>query len=277
MGFTGLSYSGNTLSLDPGAAQGAGAVVTQYPDHVDVYQHSSPGVTLSFYSDDIAYKDKKITGTVKNAYYTTDPMPANLGLGKVSGSVHAELLSLTQKVAVNMTIRDKTSSRLADLFRSTIQAQDLDLDTLAYVLNIDRAQLEQSGAANITMTVPPAYLDAAGGKDAVRIVRVTADGNTTEVLATRFVGTDRTGNLRFEAYSPAGTSIFGLLTAKATTAKQMEEPNVTIQPLQKPALITEIGMFAWLLGILKDNPVVIVVIIAVIGVVLYGTWKRRQV
>jgi hypothetical protein len=106
---------------------------------------------------------------------------------------------------------------------------------------------------------------------------VTADGNTTEVLATRYIGPDRTGNLRFEAYSPAGTSIFGLLTAKATAAKQMEEPNVTIQPLQKPAVTTEIGMFAWLLGILKDNPIAIVVIIVVIGVVLYVTWKRRQV
>jgi hypothetical protein len=80
----------------------------------------------------------------------------------------------------------------------------------------------------------------------------------------------------FRGDSPNGTSIFGLLTAKATAAKQMEEPNVTIQPLQKPAVTTEIGMFAWLLGIIQHNPVVLVIVIAVIGVIAYfGWWKRR--
>jgi hypothetical protein len=145
-------------------------------------------------------------------------------------------------------------------------------------MNIDRPKLEKYGAANITMTIPPQWLNASGGQDTLRIIRVTSDGNMTEILSARYLGLDSIGNMQYEAYSPAGTSIFGLLTAKATTAKQMEEPNVTIQPLQKPAVMTEIGMFAWLLGIVQQNPILIIGVIAVAAAVLYfGWWKRKLV
>lgn len=276
MGFEGLSFSANTLDLDTRAAEAAGAVVTQYFDHIDIYQHGSPGVTLSFYGEGFQYKKGKITGKVRNAYFTTDPVAANLTPGNVSGSVRAGLVELTEQVAINLTLRDRASPRLRDLFRSTLGSYDLDVDTIAYVLNIDRPKLEKTGAANIILTIPPQWVNASGGEGALRIIRVTSDGNMTEILATRYIGLDSTGNMQYEAYSPAGTSIFGMITTKAAAAKQTEEPNVTIQPLQRPAVMTEIGMFAWLLGIIQQNPIIMVIVIAVIGVVAYfGWWKRR--
>ena len=67
-----------------------------------------------------------------------------------------------------------------------------------------------------------------------------------------------------------------MLTAKATAEKMQEQPNVTIQPFQKPAIVTDIGMFAWLLGIVEQNPILIVFIIAAIGGIAYLGWYKRR-
>jgi Flp pilus assembly protein TadB len=67
-----------------------------------------------------------------------------------------------------------------------------------------------------------------------------------------------------------------MLTAKVTAEKQQEQPNTTVQPLQKPAIMTDVGMFAWLLGIVQQNPILIVIVVAVIAVLVYfGYYKRR--
>jgi len=51
---------------------------------------------------------------------------------------------------------------------------------------------------------------------------------------------------------------------------------VTLQPLQKPAIATDIGMFTWLLGIVEQNPVLIIVAVGILAVAAYfGWWKRR--
>ena len=42
------------------------------------------------------------------------------------------------------------------------------------------------------------------------------------------------------------------------------------------AMTTDIGLIAWLLGIVRANTVIAVIVIAVVGVVAYfGIWKRR--
>ncbi|MCX6686546.1 MAG: hypothetical protein NTV10_07945 [Methanoregula sp.] len=67
-----------------------------------------------------------------------------------------------------------------------------------------------------------------------------------------------------------------MLTAKATAEKQQEQPNATIQPLKKPAIVTDVGMFAWLLRILQQNPVMIIFAVAILAMVAYfGWWKRK--
>jgi hypothetical protein len=81
----------------------------------------------------------------------------------------------------------------------------------------------------------------------------------------------------FRGDSPNGTSVFGMLTAKATAEKMQEQPNVTIQPFQKPAIMTDVGMFAWMLGIVQQNPIVIVIVIAILAIVAYIGWWRRRI
>ncbi|MCX6681925.1 MAG: hypothetical protein NTY71_02915 [Methanoregula sp.] len=87
---------------------------------------------------------------------------------------------------------------------------------------------------------------------------------------------DENGNMVFEAFSPKGLSIFGMVSAKASAIKQQEEPGATIQPITKPAMFTDIGMFSWILAILTANPILLVIIIAFIALALYfGVLRRR--
>jgi len=40
--------------------------------------------------------------------------------------------------------------------------------------------------------------------------------------------------------------------------------------------MTDVGMFAWLLGILKQNPILIVIVLAVIAVAAYFGWYKKR-
>jgi len=55
-------------------------------------------------------------------------------------------------------------------------------------------------------------------------------------------------------------------------------PGTTTPAVKMPvtAMTTDIGLIAWLLGIVRANTVIAVIVIAVVGVVAYfGIWKRR--
>ena len=73
-----------------------------------------------------------------------------------------------------------------------------------------------------------------------------------------------------------GTSAAKVRAFAALLHVLQEQPNVTFEPLQKPAIATDIGMFAWLLGIVEQNPVLIIVAVAILAVAAYlGWWKRK--
>ena len=121
MGFQGMSYNANgqnTLRIDTGAAQAAGATVTVYFDHIDVYQHHSPGVHLMFWGNHFDIRPGKITANISRAEFVTDPMNATLAFGNVSGSVHAELPALIQRVSIDTTIPGNVSTDTLNRFRT---------------------------------------------------------------------------------------------------------------------------------------------------------------
>jgi hypothetical protein len=124
------------------------------------------------------------------------------------------------------------------------------------------------------MTCPPAWINNHGGKESVSIVRISDEG-TMQVLETSFAGTDLKGNMIFEAKSPEGLSLFGLVTAKAAAEKE-QNPEATVVPVSRAAISTNIGMSAWLISTILQNPVTIVIVLAILVLVAYfGWWKRR--
>ena len=96
------------------------------------------------------------------------------------------------------------------------------------------------------MTASPEWVEANGGVDSIYIVRLGDDGKQ-QVLKTRFIGYDEKGNMIFEAESPDGLSVFGLVSAKATEEKLAEDKNATVVAVSKPAMSINVGMAEWLL------------------------------
>jgi hypothetical protein len=243
---------------------------------VEVYQHNSPGVLITFWGDRFDRIGRNITGKVIKAEFVTDPLVANLSLGKVSGSVHAVLSSLTQKGAVNTTINSKVNQEIAEQFQTITLKNNLQMQSIAYTLDVRKSNIPKTGAANVTMSIPPSWVDRYGGKDAVRIIRISEETGTTELLDTVYTGIDPNGNMVFRGDSPNGSSLFGLVTAKATKVEQAENPNATVVVSSKSAMSTNVGMYSWIISSVVQNPVITVIGLAVLALVAYfGWWKRR--
>ena len=257
MGFAGLVFNADgqgTLSIDIAAAQAAGAEVTIYVDRIEAYQHNSPGVLLTFWGDNLKINNGTITGPVSRAEFTTDPLNATLAFGTVSGSVHAALPVLIQQVNIDLTIPGYLSTDIQNQFQNILSSNGLRLDTVACTLNVHKVNLT-TGPANVTFTIPSFWVDEHGGKDAIRITRISEETGKQELIDTAYEGVDTQGNMIFRGDSPNGTSLFGLVTTGTTAAGQNASPIL--------------GMFVRLIG------VILIGVIALLAVIAYfGWWKR---
>jgi hypothetical protein len=265
MGFSGLIYNANglgTLHIDLAAAQAAHATVTVFVDRVEVYQHHSPGVLLTFWGDHLEISNGTITGPVSRAEFVTDPLNATLEFGNVSGSVHAALPVLIQRVDLNLTIPKNVSTDTVNQFQYILSRNGLRLDTVAYTLYVQKFNLT-TGPANVTFTIPASWVDGHGGKDAVRITRISEETGTQEVISTVYEGVDAHGNMIFRGDSPNGMSLFGLVTAESNAAAQKGYLNA--------------GMVVWLTDIPLHNPVQFIGAIALLVVIVcFVWWKERR-
>jgi hypothetical protein len=278
IGFTGLVYnitgSGN-LSIDLAAAKTAEATITTYPDRVEVYQHHSPGVTITFWGNTFVNNNSTITGPVSHAEFVTDPLDATFTLGSVSGSVHAILPALTQPALMTNTISNDVSVYTTSRFENILANNNLGLKSVAYTLNINKVNIT-TGPANITFTIPATWVNLNGGTDAVHITRISEETGQTELLSTTYLGLDAQGNMIFRGDSPNGTSLFGLVVAEVTVAEETEHPNVTYVGVSKSSMVTNEGMYSWVLGIILTNPILLVPIAAIIAVLAYFLWWKRR-
>ena len=249
IGFAGLSYNADgqgTLSIDMSAAQAAGATVTIYSNRVEVYQHHSPGVLLTFWGNNLEINNGTITGPVSRAEFKTDPLNATLALGNVSGSVHAALPALIEWANINLTIPGYLSTDIQNQFQDILSSNGLQLDTVACTLNVQKVNLT-TGPASVTFTIPAFWVDKHGGKDAVRITRISEETGKQELINTVYEGVDAQGNMIFRGDSPNGTSLFGLVTTGTTAAQRNAYPVVLIGVILicVTALLAVTAYFGW--------------------------------
>jgi hypothetical protein len=211
-------------------------------------------------------------------------------------------------------------------------------NTALFNNNLTRNATRESNKAIITMSVNHTWVSRYDngtnheGRDSIHIIRYPESGET-RVLDTRYSYDPATNFDTFEADSPDGLSIFGLITMHVQAAAQGNQaapagntgqsaggggsggggggvyspgtyesspqkgaqetqPGTTLAPpvpsttpetgnplnvkLPVTTVTTNIGLVAWLLGIMQHNPVVGVIVIAGAGAVAYfGWWKRR--
>ncbi|GEM_PF-3497353 len=261
-----------TLSIDRTTAEKAGATVVVSDKSIDITQ---PGFTLNIVAEHVEEKNGVVKGdNIQSISLSTTPLEASIPeVGTVAGSVQAGLTSLPQGASITTTISEKATPEAQSAFQIAAANTGKEIQSIAYTMSITKTNIQATLPAIIRMSAPQDWVNNNGGINAVSIVRY-GDDKSVSVLETSFIGIDEKGNMAFEAKSPAGLSIFGLLTAKATAAKQQE--GVTVQQLQKPAILTEMGMFGWISTLLIQNPIVLVILTGLLIVSVYfGWWKRR--
>jgi PKD repeat protein len=267
---------GAKLTIDYAVATAGGAVVLFSEKRVTVYHRHSPGVLLTFYSDHFTNENGTISGDVTRAEFLTDPVTGNMTYGHVDASVGAEMFALPQDARVNVTLRENVTEGLADTFRSLAERNNMAFTAAAFTYEVQRIEFATTGAANVTFSLPSSWVEQHGGTQDMKIFRVSDGNGTAETIRTTYTGTDPNGNMVFRGDSFNGTSIFGLVAAKASAIKQEEEPQATIVASSKPAIVTDIGMFSWLATVLLENPAILLLIIALVAGVVYFGWYRRH-
>jgi len=264
IGFSGMNYNGDghgSLFIDGAAAQNAGATITVSTNFVDVYQHHSPGVHSTFWGQIHEDAGGNITGQITRAEFATDPMNATLSFGNVSGAIHAVLPALYQQDAIPLTLSGSVSPDTLGRLQDLLAGQGLILDSVAYSFNVQRSNLT-TGAANVTLTVPASWVDAHGGKDAVRITRISKENGDATLLTTVYGGTDAQGTMTFRGASPDAGALFTLVTTAAPGAAGENGASLagTIDGLSS----------------LLHNPVVLIGICGVLVMIIALAWWWRK-
>lgn len=273
IGFDGLRYNADgksTLDLDLAKARRSRATVTVYTDRVEIYQRAPEGVLMTFRGNNFAVQQDTVTGPVTSADFITDPVRAPLTPGMVSGSVREGFPELTRQGTLKTTVSDRPASTLVDLFRSVLAQNGLEFGLVAYIYDVRKISMPLSGSALVTLTLPEAWVNQHGGISAVRIIRVSETSGIAELVPVRYNGTDTGGMMEFQATSVNGTSVFGLVTLKATKMSQENNPDLTILPMQQPAIMTIAGMFTWFLASVQQNPAGAIAVIASVGAAYAG-------
>jgi hypothetical protein len=245
IGFTGLSYNlddHKTLEFDMSSAQAAGADVTLSSDRIEIYQHHSPGMLMTFWENNLTIDNGKINRPVSRAEFETDPMNATLALGTISGSVHAIptriILPSFIKLTINSSIDQETLGRIRDVS----SRNNLELENIAYTMDVERINLPETEAADVTMTLPAYWVFRQGGTNSIHVARIDNVTGTTELLNTEFGGSDANGNMIFRGDSPHGTSLFALFSAKPVSAQKQGQYSLLVPVMILIIIITALAV-----------------------------------
>jgi hypothetical protein len=262
------------VTINVAQAEQTGATVTVTETTVTIVQSN---FVLVITAEKFTEVSGIITGqNVQSVTFTSLPLQGVIpNVGKVASMVKAGLPSVPEGAMITTTLSEPVNPEVVDTFRSALAEEGRELIAVAYTLTVIKTNIDTTLPATITMTCPPDWITTHGGINTVSIVRIGDDG-TTQVLETTHIGYDDTGNMVFEAVSPKGLSIFGLITAKFTDMKRAQDPNATIIPLSQPAMTTQIGMISWGLSAVQENPLILLVILALIVMLIYVDWWRRR-
>ncbi|MDD1682497.1 MAG: fibronectin type III domain-containing protein [Methanoregula sp.] len=226
-GFAGLIYnadSNNTLDLDISKALALGATVTVDTDHIDVYQNKSSGVLLRFRLDTSDIRNTtRIVKHVNSAELWTDPLAANFTTGTFYGSLHAMPTRILQPSTIHITLSGCIPSEVTEMVLAVSEQNNLELEKIAYTMDVTWIDLRETSAADVTMTLPASWVDQRGGSDSVHIAGINGETGITELLKTTVVGRDTTGTGTFRGDSSHGASMFAIFSARQTSPQQQEQ------------------------------------------------------
>ena len=221
-----LGEWGQTFSINTGpASAGEGVTVSG-----NTFTINQSGIVLTIVARNIDEKDGVASGLIESVTAAINLISGEIeGIGVVAASLDLNLTGIPAADGrLDITFNATPDATAGNAFTLAATENDEEIDALAYTMTVTRTNLENGediAGAVIRMTIKPEWVEEHGGVDAVRIAR-SAEDSTHEILDTRLAGTDENGNLIFEAVSPGGLSVFGLLTVRPASEMQ-ETPAVT--------------------------------------------------
>jgi hypothetical protein len=269
-GFEGLLYNAdgnNTLDLDIWKARAVGATITIEPDHIDAYPHESPGAFLRFRLDTSDRSNPtRIVKKVNSAELWTGPLVGNFTTGMFSGSLHAVPTRILQASVINVTLTTCIPEPVREKVRNVSAQNQLELENIPIMMNVTRVNLPQTGAAEVSMTLPASWVEQQGGTGAIHIARISDETGTPELLTTVFTGRDP-GAMTFRGDSPRGTGLFVIFSAKETNPQNPEQPGQNNPTVPSGWFSNPLFMGAVL---------IILLILALILIALYSRRRRQK-
>lgn len=208
---------GQMITLDTKKAAAAGEEITYDGANVTIARGNfRMRIGLSDYHE----QSGVITGLVDQVTLETVPLFRQIeNVGNVSSSFSADLHAVPDGARVSITLSGNIAGDLKNALYLCALDSHRHVSATAYVMAIDTGSLSDGtdiGESTVVMTAPSDWVQTHGGTDAILILHQRTDG-TVEALTTRFAGLDTDGNMRFEADSPGGLSIFALAASVETT------------------------------------------------------------
>ena len=160
------------------------------------------------------------TGNVTGVQLESSPIRADLGgdIGNVSVGFNASMNSYNPDLGITTAIYDQPGGDAARSFTLSAAKDGLAITSTAYAVYFTKTNpTENISNAVLQMTVSPAWVNANGGRDAIRVFRQDDDGNA-EVLQTTYLGLDADDMMVFEAISPGGFSAFAVVATQTVAA-----------------------------------------------------------
>lgn len=265
----GLNVSANetnqTLSLDLSKA----TRTTVSDNTITILQN---GLTYVITVSGISRDGNIVTGTITDVVLKSGDMTATFnktGDAVVSFLAHLPYFPVGGRLSADLG--NTPSDAVVSAYSLALRGEGLDVGDVAYTLTVSKTVINRTGAATITMAVDPAWVTAHGGVTAIRIVR-QADNGTTEVLETTFKGYNADGQYVFEAQSPNGLSVIGLVAVTAASA----ETTMTTAPVSDTTTSAAPTTGATGEGGFPIIPTLVVLIIVIVLAVVGYRMSRKQ-
>ena len=206
--------------------EGTAITITKGPVTITVNATAKPRV-----------ENGTITAGIKSITMKYAPVTAQFkDTGTVSASFTADLITIPPPDAtISATLAERPDAATQAAFDQAVSRKGYQMGVVAYILNVAKTNLTDGteiGQATVNMSIAPSWVAAQGGAGAVKIARFADDG-TSQVLDTRSLGLDSSGNMVFAGISPGGLSIFALISVKSPPAAQAITPQPT-SPVSLP-------------------------------------------
>jgi len=197
-------------------------------------------------------------------------------IGPVTSSFTANLPSLPPDAAITTIIGEPVTPQQAEIFRLAVADLGDKIEAIAYTMTIQKTNIASTLPATITMSVPADWVAAHGGINAIVIGRI-ADDQTCTILETTFSGYEKSGNMKFEAKSPGGLSVFGLIATRGPLQARMGQSGLRAPVQLGTVPVTISGFMSSIVHTMGELKIVIPVV--VIGIVIAGCimWQTQRI